>query len=77
MGANTTTKTRLTLDECVENAKRICGVDKNAAQIPAFAPRCPNPVTWSCRNDGGHTQSGHSTLQEWSLCDEHAELVTP
>lgn len=77
MGKNTTTKRPLTADELKEHVRAICGVDRNASQVPAFGTRCPNPVTWLCTSDGGHTLGGYPTLQEWFACDEHASKVDP
>jgi hypothetical protein len=71
MNQNTETLTPLTENERAENAQRLCGVEKNATQTPYREGRCRNPVAWLWTNNGGHTQSGNSTLLEIYWCEEH------
>jgi hypothetical protein len=71
MNQNTETKRLLTEDERAENVRRLCGVNKDATQIPYREDRCQSHVTWFWSNNGGHTQSGSSSLLEIYFCDEH------
>lgn len=71
MNQNTETLRPLTENERAGSAQRLCGVERGATQIPYSEGRCQNPVAWLWTNNGGHTQSGNSTLLEIYWCDEH------